>query len=120
MRCRRDTEENDIIHTGSDHRSVMPQFVAASKKEHSQKAHIKKKKTPKADSIKSQDDGTLRNMFGGSKSATFQLVSKIKAAAAQKPNEIESAGHNLDEDAHAAAAEEKAKKPGAEVEEQQK
>ena len=46
-----------------------------------------------------------------------ELESKIKqeaesAATAQKPNEIESAAHNLGEDANATAAKEKAKKSG--------
>ena len=43
MCCSRDAEANDMIHKGSDHRSVMAQIViTASKKEVSQKnAHQK-------------------------------------------------------------------------------
>ena len=37
MYCRRDAEANDMIHMGSDHRSVLAHFViAAPKKEHSE------------------------------------------------------------------------------------
>ena len=46
LSCSRDAEANDMIHMGSDHRSVMAQFViTAPKKEDSQKAHIKLNKT---------------------------------------------------------------------------
>ena len=45
MYCSRDAQANDMIHMGSDHRSVMAQFViAVSKKEVSQKTHTAKKK----------------------------------------------------------------------------
>ena len=54
--CSRDAEANDMIHMGSDHRSVMAQFViTAPKKEVSQKTHIAKKNFL-ADSTKSQND----------------------------------------------------------------
>ena len=44
MYCSRDAEANDMIHVGSDHRSVMAQFlITAPKKEVSQKTHIAKK-----------------------------------------------------------------------------
>ena len=57
MCCSRDAEANDMIHMGSDHRSVMAQSViTASKKEVSQKKHSGKKKMPKAESAKSQDE----------------------------------------------------------------
>ena len=43
--CSRDAEANDMIHMGSDHRSVMAQFViAASQKEVSQKKHTATKR----------------------------------------------------------------------------
>ena len=58
MCCSRDAGANDMIHMGSDHISVMAQFViTASKKEVSQKTHSEKKKIPTLESTMSQDDG---------------------------------------------------------------
>ena len=102
----KNTEANDMIHMGSDHRSVMAQFViTASTNEVSPKMHIEKKKTTTA------ADGRMRpekatNMF---EERYVELESKIKqeaesAATTQKPKEIESAAHNLGDDANAAAA----------------
>ena len=120
--CSRDAEANDMIHMGSDHSSVMAQFViTATKKEVSEKVHIEKKKTTTAETIKGQAVGRIRsdeaNMF---EERNVELDSKIKqeaesAANAQKSNEIEPVANNLGEDANAAAAaatKEKEKKTG--------
>ena len=102
MCCSRDAEANDMIHMGSDHRSV-------------------KKKISTAESTKSQDEKTRSggaNMF---EERYAELERKIKheaetAATAQKPKmtlleqaeggvvaEIEAA-HQLNDDANAAVA----------------
>ena len=61
--CSRDAEANDMIHTGSDHTSVMAQFViTASKKEVSPKTHSEKKNISTAESTKSQDNGKMRSV----------------------------------------------------------
>ena len=62
MYCTRDAEANDMIHMGSDHRSVMAQFeITAPKKEVSQKTHIAKKKMKTAGNTKSQSDEKMRS-----------------------------------------------------------
>ena len=55
-------KQNDMIHMGSDRRSVMAQFViTAPKKEVSQKSHSEKMNIPTAERTKSQDDGKMRS-----------------------------------------------------------
>ena len=95
--CTRDAEANDMIHMGSDHRSVMAQFeITAPKKEVSQKTHIAKKKMKTAGNTKSQDD----EKKGSGEANKFEeryaeLERKIQhdaeiAAATQKPRMTES------------------------------
>ena len=61
MCCSRDAEAIDMIHMGSDHRSVVAQFaIAASKKEVPHKTHIENKKIPTAEST-SQDGEKMRS-----------------------------------------------------------
>ena len=98
LSCSRDAEANDMIHMGSDHRSVMAQFViTAPKKEESQKAHIKPNKTSTGESIKSQVDERLRYDEASTfEERYFELGKGIKqkaeaAVAAQKPNGRETA-----------------------------
>ena len=57
MCCSRDAEANDMIHMGSDQRSVKAQFCGYSIEERSlTKKHSEKKKIPTAQSTKCQDD----------------------------------------------------------------
>ena len=97
MYCSRDADANDMIHMGSDHRSVMVRFViTAPKKEALQKTHIAKNKIKTAQSTKSQDDEKTRtdeaNKF---EERHAELERKIKheaeiAATTQKPKMTES------------------------------
>ena len=43
--CSRDAEANSMIHMGSDHRSVMPQFVVKASKRKSQQQRAQRVKT---------------------------------------------------------------------------
>ena len=55
MSCSRDAEANDMIHMGSDHRSVMARFVFnASNKRDPRKTQIERRRS---ENIKIQDDG---------------------------------------------------------------
>ena len=92
MYCIRDAEANDTTHMGSDHRSVMAQFVITEpKKEVAQKTHIAKKKTKTAESTKSQDDEkTWSDEANKFEERYAELERKIKheaeiAATTQKP-----------------------------------
>ena len=88
--CSTDAEANDMIHMGSDHRSVVARFVIkAPRKEDSQKTHIERKK----ESIKIQHDGRRdideANMID---ERYHELERKVKqkaeaAVAALKPSE---------------------------------
>ena len=61
MSCSRDAEANDMIQMGSDHRSVMAQFVInAPRKEDRQKTHIERKthQQRRASRFKTMEEGT--------------------------------------------------------------
>ena len=58
MCCSRDAEANDMIHMGSDHRSVMARFVVkAPNKRDPRKAQIEERKKRRSEKTMIQDDG---------------------------------------------------------------
>ena len=115
LSCSRDAEANDMIHMGSDHRSVMAQFlIPASQKEDSHKARIKWNTNSTMESIMSQADGRTRfHETDTFEQHCCELEMRFKqktesAVAAHKPSEDETAAGMKqaegDADANAAAA----------------
>ena len=105
MYCSRDSEANDMIHMGSDHRSVKAQFViTAPKKEVSQKTHIawrktKQQRAQRANSMKQRDPTKQTN----SKFAMPESLTMSKQAEVVIDAEVAASLH-WSEDANAAAA----------------
>ena len=81
--CSRDAEANDMIHMGSDHRSVMAQFVIpAPKKEFSRKTHCDKKKMTTAWNTKTRSDEKIRSGEANQFEERYaELARKIKYKA---------------------------------------
>ena len=59
--CSRDAEANDVIHMGSDHRSVMAQCVITAPTKEVSQTHCDKKKMKKAGNTKNQSDEKMRS-----------------------------------------------------------
>ena len=81
--CCRDAEANDMIHMGSDHRSVMAQLIiTAPKKEISPKTHCDKTMMRTKENTKNQSDDKTRHDEANKFEARFAEVErKIKYKA---------------------------------------